>query len=114
MRGGEIFVPKIPSMKITDLAAAMAPGRRIEVVGIRPGEKLHEMMISADDARSTVELGDRYAIEPAFVEYPRTPFRSTAGRPRCPRTSPTPATPTPTGCPPTALMAMVRGEGRRA
>jgi UDP-N-acetylglucosamine 4,6-dehydratase len=71
MHGGEIFVPKIPSMKMTDLAAAMAPGLAIKVVGIRPGEKLHEMMISADDARSTVDLGDRYAIEPAFVEYAR-------------------------------------------
>ena len=74
MRGGEVFVPKIPSMKMTDLVEAMAPGAGIEVVGIRPGEKLHEMMISADDARSTRDLGDRYAIEPAFVEYPRTPF----------------------------------------
>jgi UDP-N-acetylglucosamine 4,6-dehydratase len=71
MRGGEIFVPKIPSMKMTDLAAAMAPNLPIKVVGIRPGEKLHEMMISADDARSTIDLGDRYAIEPAFVEYAR-------------------------------------------
>ncbi|MDB5464367.1 MAG: flmA [Phenylobacterium sp.] len=71
MSGGEIFVPKIPSMKMTDLAAAMAPGLPIKVVGIRPGEKLHEMMISADDARSTLDLGDRYAIEPAFVEYTR-------------------------------------------
>ena len=79
MRGGEVFVPKIPSMKITDLVAAMAPGAEIEVVGIRPGEKLHEMMISADDARSTAELGDRFAIEPAFVEYPRTPFRINGG-----------------------------------
>jgi len=79
MRGGEIFVPKIPSMKITDLAQAMAPGGEIEVVGIRPGEKLHEMMISADDARSTADLGDRYAIEPAFVEYPREPFRCDGG-----------------------------------
>jgi UDP-N-acetylglucosamine 4,6-dehydratase len=74
MRGGEIFVPKIPSMRITDLASAMAPDVAIKVVGIRPGEKLHEMMISADDARSTVDLGDRYAIEPAFVEYPRHSF----------------------------------------
>ena len=80
MRGGEVFVPKIPSMKITDLVAAMSPGAQIEVVGIRPGEKLHEMMISADDARSTAELGDRFAIEPAFVEYPRTPFRVNGGR----------------------------------
>jgi UDP-N-acetylglucosamine 4,6-dehydratase len=79
MRGGEIFVPKIPSMKITDLVEAMAPGAGVEVVGIRPGEKLHEMMISADDARSTVELGDRYAIEPSFVEYLRTPFRLPGG-----------------------------------
>jgi UDP-N-acetylglucosamine 4,6-dehydratase len=74
MRGGEIFVPKIPSMKMTDLAEAMAPCVPIKVVGIRPGEKLHEIMISADDARGTVDLGDRYAIEPAFVEYPRTPL----------------------------------------
>ena len=74
MRGGEIFVPKIPSAKITDLAEALGPGLPHRMVGIRPGEKLHEMMISVDDARSTVDLGDRYAIEPAFVEYPRTPF----------------------------------------
>ncbi|MFL5297514.1 MAG: UDP-N-acetylglucosamine 4,6-dehydratase (inverting) [Phenylobacterium sp.] len=74
MRGGEIFVPKIPSMKMTDLAAAMAPSLPIKVVGIRPGEKLHEIMISSDDARSTVDLGDRYAIEPMFVEYSRVPL----------------------------------------
>ena len=79
MRGGEVFVPKIPSMKITDLVEAMCPGAQIEVVGIRPGEKLHEMMISADDARSTAEFGDRFAIEPAFVEYPRIPFRINGG-----------------------------------
>jgi UDP-N-acetylglucosamine 4,6-dehydratase len=71
MQGGEIFVPKIPSMKMTDLAQAMAPQLGMKVVGIRPGEKLHEMMISADDARSTIDLGDRYAIEPTFVEYTR-------------------------------------------
>ncbi len=80
MRGGEVFVPKIPSMKITDLVAAMSPDAKVEVVGIRPGEKLHEMMISADDARSTAELGDRFAIEPAFVEYQRTPFRVNGGQ----------------------------------
>jgi UDP-N-acetylglucosamine 4,6-dehydratase len=77
MRGGEIFVPKIPSMKVTDMATAMAPGLPHKMVGIRPGEKLHEMMISADDARTTVDLRDRYAIEPAFVEYPRTSFTET-------------------------------------
>lgn len=74
MHGGEIFVPKIPSMKITDIAETLAPGMATKLVGIRPGEKLHEMMISADDARNTVDLGDRYAIEPAFVEYPREPL----------------------------------------
>jgi UDP-N-acetylglucosamine 4,6-dehydratase len=77
MRGGEIFVPKIPSMKMTDLAEAMAPGVPTKVIGIRPGEKLHEMMISVDDARTTVDLGDRYAIEPAFVEYPRESYAKT-------------------------------------
>ena len=71
MSGGEIFVPKIPSMRIIEMAAAMAPDLATKVVGIRPGEKLHEMMISVDDARTTVDLGDRYAIEPAFVEYTR-------------------------------------------
>ena len=80
MRGGEVFVPKIPSMRMTDLVGAMAPGAGIEIVGIRPGEKLHEMMISADDARSTADLTDRYVIEPAFVEYTRDSFRQT-GRP---------------------------------
>ena len=78
MRGGEIFVPKIPSMKMTDLVAAMAPAAGVEIVGIRPGEKLHETMVSADDARQTVELNDRYVIEPAFVEYPRKPFAGEA------------------------------------
>jgi UDP-N-acetylglucosamine 4,6-dehydratase len=77
MRGGEIFVPKIPSMKMTDLAQAMAPGTKTRIIGIRPGEKLHEMMISADDARTTADLGDRYAIEPAFVEYVREPYAKT-------------------------------------
>jgi UDP-N-acetylglucosamine 4,6-dehydratase len=75
MRGGEVFVPKIPSMRMTDLVGAMAPGAGIDIVGIRPGEKLHEMMISADDARTTADLSDRYVIEPAFVEYTRTSFR---------------------------------------
>ncbi len=77
MRGGEVFVPKIPSMKVADLAAAMCA--RTEIVGIRPGEKLHEMMISSDDARTTADLGDRYAIEPAFAEYRREPFRRASG-----------------------------------
>lgn len=66
MQGGEIFVPKIPSMRLVDLATALAPDVPQRVVGIRPGEKLHEVMIAADDARQTVELADRYVIEPAF------------------------------------------------
>jgi len=66
MRGGEIFVPKIPSMRVTDLARAIAPEARVEIVGIRPGEKLHEEMISLDDARRTVDVGDRYVIQPEF------------------------------------------------
>lgn len=66
MKGGEIFVPKIPSMKITDLADAIAPGCKLKTIGIRPGEKLHEVMITEDEARSTLELEDRYIIQPAF------------------------------------------------
>lgn len=72
MRGGEIFVPKIPSVRIPDLASAIAPELEQRVVGIRPGEKLHEIMITSDDARHTVELDDRYVIEPSFVFWSRT------------------------------------------
>jgi UDP-N-acetylglucosamine 4,6-dehydratase len=64
MRGGEIFVPKIPSMRVVDLAKAMAPHVGLEVVGIRPGEKLHEELISEHDARRTSDLGGCYSIEP--------------------------------------------------
>lgn len=64
MKGGEIFVPKIPSMRITDLAKAIAPECEIEIVGIRPGEKLHEAMITEDDARHTVEFDNYYVILP--------------------------------------------------
>lgn len=78
-QGGEIFVPKIPATLVTDLATAMAPKAKQTVVGIRPGEKLHEMMISADDARSTYELDDRYVIEPEFAEYTRKSFAKVRG-----------------------------------
>jgi UDP-N-acetylglucosamine 4,6-dehydratase len=64
MRGGEIFVPKIPSMRIVDLAHAIAPHMPQEIIGIRPGEKLHEVMVTEDDARMTLELDDRYVICP--------------------------------------------------
>jgi len=65
MHGGEVFVPKIPSMKLIDLARAIAPKVKIEVIGIRPGEKLHEVLISEDEARSTVELTDMFVVQPA-------------------------------------------------
>lgn len=67
MQGGEIFIPKIPSMKVTDLAKAIAPECEIEIIGIRPGEKLHEAMIMEDDARHTVEFDDYYVIQPEFT-----------------------------------------------
>jgi UDP-N-acetylglucosamine 4,6-dehydratase/5-epimerase len=69
MEGGEVYVPKIPSMKILDLAAAIAPEAEIDVVGIRPGEKLHEEMISVDDARRTRSFEDHYVIQPIRAEW---------------------------------------------
>ena len=66
MHGGELFVPKIPSMRVTDLAEALAPGARLDIVGIRPGEKLHEEMISIEDARRTLDAGDFYVMQPEF------------------------------------------------
>ena len=66
MHGGELFVPKIPSMRVVDLAKAIAPECEIKYVGIRPGEKLHEAMISIDDARRTLDMGDYYIIQPEF------------------------------------------------
>lgn len=66
MVGGEVFVPKIPSMNIMDLARAIAPDVPTRIVGIRPGEKLHECMITADDARNTIDMGGCYVIQPAM------------------------------------------------
>jgi UDP-N-acetylglucosamine 4,6-dehydratase len=65
MYGGEVFVPKIPSMKVIDLARAVAPNAEIAIIGIRPGEKLHEVLISEDEARTTVEMEDMYVVQPA-------------------------------------------------
>jgi UDP-N-acetylglucosamine 4,6-dehydratase len=70
MRGGEVFVPKIPSMKILDLATAIAPNGELTSTDIRPGEKLHEEMISPDDSRRTIELSDRYIILPTITHWP--------------------------------------------
>jgi UDP-N-acetylglucosamine 4,6-dehydratase len=69
MQGGEIFIPKIPSTKITDLAEAIAPECDRKIVGIRPGEKLHEIMVSVDDARNTLEYDDHYLIKPEFSDW---------------------------------------------
>lgn len=66
MQGGEIFVPKIPAMKIVNLADAMAPGMPHRIIGIRPGEKLHETMCPADDSHLTVEFGDHFVIKPTI------------------------------------------------
>jgi UDP-N-acetylglucosamine 4,6-dehydratase len=66
MHGGEIFVPKIPSARIVDLAQAMAPGIATTVIGIRPGEKLHEVMCPRDDSHLTLEFADHYVIRPAI------------------------------------------------
>ncbi len=65
MHGGEVFVPKIPSMSLIDLAKAVAPEAQVDIIGIRPGEKLHEVLISDDEARNTVELDDMFVVQPA-------------------------------------------------
>jgi UDP-N-acetylglucosamine 4,6-dehydratase/5-epimerase len=89
MQGGEIFVPKIPSIRITDLAHAMAPDTATRVIGIRPGEKLHEVMCPADDSHLTIEFDDHYVIGPTIRFYHRdTDFSRNAlgesGRPVTP------------------------------
>lgn len=69
MDGGELYVPRIPSMHVTDLAKAIAPDASLVEVGIRPGEKLHEEMISPEDARRTIRQNDRYVVAPALAEW---------------------------------------------
>lgn len=76
MQGGEIFIPKIPSMKITDMAKAIAPECKLDLVGIRPGEKLHEIMIPEDDARNTLEFDDFYIIQPSFPWWGKTSWKN--------------------------------------
>jgi UDP-N-acetylglucosamine 4,6-dehydratase len=71
MHGGEIFVPKIPSMRLLDLAEAVAPGCAVECIGIRAGEKLHEVLLSEDEARNAVELDDMYIIQPTHPWWKR-------------------------------------------
>ncbi|SUX29957.1 UDP-glucose 4-epimerase [Chromobacterium vaccinii] len=80
MVGGEIYVKKIPSMKVTDLARVVAPECRQEVVGIRPGEKLHEQMISAEDAYYTYEYPEHFKILPTINEWSCSPERIKDGK----------------------------------
>jgi UDP-N-acetylglucosamine 4,6-dehydratase len=84
MEGGEVFVPKIPSVRVTDLARAVAPECKTKVVGIRPGEKLHEIMISEDDARHTVEHDDYYAILPVIHPWGSQEYVAQNGGKPCP------------------------------
>lgn len=74
MHGGEIFVPKIPSMKVLDLAEAVAPGCKVDFVGIRQGEKLHEALLSSDESRHAVEFPEKYVIEPETPSWGYVPF----------------------------------------
>jgi UDP-N-acetylglucosamine 4,6-dehydratase len=74
MNGGEVFIPKIPSMNIMDLAGAIAPECKIEEVGIRPGEKLHEILVSEDEARSTIEMENMYIIQPSHPWWTASDF----------------------------------------
>ena len=83
MAGGEIFAPKIPSMRLTDLAHAVAPECTLEEVGIRAGEKLHEVIVGEDDARNTLEYDDYYAILPAFHEWDSEDYVKRNGGKRC-------------------------------
>lgn len=75
MFGGELFVPKIPSMKIGDVAKAVAPECDTKIIGIRPGEKIHEIMITSDDAINTIDLGDRYVIQPVTSWWNKQSFQ---------------------------------------
>ena len=66
MHGGEVFIPKIPSMNIMDLVQAIAPDCKVDYIGIRPGEKLHEVLLSEDESRHALELDDMYVIRPLY------------------------------------------------
>jgi UDP-N-acetylglucosamine 4,6-dehydratase len=80
MVGGELFVPKLPSMNIMDLAKVIAPECKTKIIGIRPGEKLHELMITKDDARCTLEFKDHYIIQPDFRFWQRR-YKHSKGKP---------------------------------
>ncbi len=80
-QGGEIFVPKIPSMSTSELARCMAPHLPQKIIGIRPGEKLHEIMVPMDDARQTLELADRFVIIPPYLQATREAYLARGARP---------------------------------
>lgn len=79
MWGGELFVPKIPSYRILDVAKAIAPDAEIEIIGIRPGEKLHEDLITSTDSLSTIEFDDYFVIKPSYRQWDEEEFRLTSG-----------------------------------
>jgi len=84
MQGGEIFVPKIPSMRVSDLARAIGPECEIDVIGIRPGEKLHEVLVTEDEARNTVENGTHFTILPEYASLNPAGYRMASEGQRCP------------------------------
>jgi UDP-N-acetylglucosamine 4,6-dehydratase len=75
MRGGETFVPKIPSMRVTDIADAIAPGAERKVVGIRPGEKLHEVLLTEDESRHSIDIGHAFVVEPEYASWGIEPMQ---------------------------------------
>jgi|SRR5215218_1178155 len=79
MSGGEVFVPKLPSARVVDIAAALDPDAEQRIIGIRPGEKLHEVMITADEARHTRELDDRYVVVPEYASWEMRDWASDGG-----------------------------------
>lgn len=84
MRGGEIFVPKMPSMKIVDVAKTIHPESDIQVTGIRPGEKLHEVVVSSGDSHNTIEFDSYFVIQPAFPWWDKEVFADSQGGSRVP------------------------------
>jgi len=80
MKGGEIYVKKIPSMKVTDIAKAVNPNAKLKFIGIRPGEKLHEEMVSPEDSYYTYEYPDHYKILPAINDWAKDPNRIKNGK----------------------------------
>jgi UDP-N-acetylglucosamine 4,6-dehydratase len=84
MQGGEVFIPKIPSMRIVDLARAIGPHCQLETIGIRPGEKLHEVMVPEDESRNSLEFEDFYAILPVQLGMPVGNYQANHGGHRCP------------------------------